>query len=79
MQMMQMSANMMNLQNAAGGSDGAPGADSGFKLGNISIPPALIGKLMQMEMSPENLEKLQSVLDFVFEMIPSKQEEQDEQ
>ena len=51
---------------------GDEGSKDGFKLGNFSIPPAMIGKLMQMDMSPENLEKLQGILDFVFEIMPNK-------
>lgn len=42
----------------------------GFQLGGITIPPELLQKLLQMDMSPENLEKLQKVLDFLFAAIP---------
>ena len=49
--------------------------ESGFKLGDMSIPPAMIGKLMQLDMSPENLEKLQGVLDFVFEAMPKRRDD----
>ena len=55
------------------------GAESGFKLGNISIPPALIRKLMQIDMSPENLEKLQGVLDFVFASMPQKKNDTEDE
>ena len=56
----------------------APGSDeqrSGFKLGNMEIPPELLTRLMQMDMRPENLEKLQRFLDFVFEVMPQSKEE----
>ena len=46
------------------------GQKSGFKLGSFEIPPWLLAKLMQIDMSPENLAKLQRVLDFVFEAMP---------
>ncbi len=46
------------------------GQEGGFKLGNMEIPPKLLARLMQMEMSPENLAKLQRVLDFVFDAMP---------
>lgn len=38
----------------------------GFKLGSMDVPPELLKKFMQMDMSPENLEKLQKALDFAF-------------
>ncbi len=46
------------------------GQEGGFKLGNMEIPPKLLARLMQMDMSPENLAKLQRVLDFVFDAMP---------
>ena len=58
--------------------DGENDSENGFKLGGISIPPALIGKLMQMDMSPEDLEKLQKVLDFVLEFMPSEKDGHEE-
>ena len=45
-------------------------AGQGFKLGSMEIPPELFGMLLKMDMSPENLEKLQKVLDFVFGIMP---------
>lgn len=42
------------------------GQTGGFRLGNLEVPPELLSRLMQMDMSPENLEKLQGVLDFLF-------------
>ena len=60
-------------QDAAGGAVSAPALQQeGFKLGNVTVPPELLKKLMQMEMSPENLEKLQKVLDFVLGSIPEQ-------
>ena len=71
MQFMQGMAGMMNMNGAAENAAGPAAERQGtFKLGNISIPPELLRTLMQMDMSPENLEKLQSVLDFIFEMMP---------
>ena len=57
---------------------GAPGSyeqQSGFKLGKLEIPPELLARLMQMDMSPENLEKLQKFLDFVFDAMPQPKDE----
>ena len=48
----------------------APGQADGFRLGNMEVPPELLGKLMSMEMSPQNLEKLQKSLDTFFEAMP---------
>ena len=80
MQFMQGFAKMMGMNKGlldalkpeADASLGQPG---GFKLGNMEIPPWLLTKLMQMDMSPENLEKLQRVLDFVFEAMPQAKDE----
>ena len=47
----------------------------GFQLGSLEIPPWLLAKLMQLDMSPENLAKLQRVLDFVFEAMPQPKDE----
>ena len=51
------------------------GQKGGFKLGNMEIPPWLLAKLMQIDMSPENLAKLQRVLDFGFEAMPQPKDE----
>ena len=48
----------------------------GFQLGGMTIPPELLQKLLQMEMSPENLEKLQKVLNFLFAAIPENKDKQ---
>ena len=73
-QLMQGMAGMAQM-GAAAQKEGAaqPG---GFQLGGMTIPPALLQKLLQMEMSPENLEKLQKVLNFLFAAIPGKNSEQ---
>ena len=55
--------------------DASAGQQGGFKLGNMEIPPELLAWLMQMDMSPENLEKLQGFLDSVFEAIPQPEDE----
>ncbi len=36
------------------------------------MPPELIRRLLYTDMSPENLEKLQKVLDFVLSAIPEE-------
>ena len=48
----------------------------GFQLGGMTIPPELLQTLLQMDMSPENLEKLQKVLNLLFAAIPGKNSEQ---
>ena len=47
----------------------------GFQLGNMEIPPKLLAWLMQLDMSPENLAKLQRALDFVFDAMPQPKDE----
>ena len=83
LQLMQGFANMMNaggvLDAFKPGDDAPAGQPGGFKLGSFEIPPWLLTKLMQMDMSPENLEKLQSVLDFVFEAMPQPKDEETRQ
>ena len=79
MQFMQGMTAMME-QNAPAGEaerieNSSEAQQGGFKLGNMNIPPELLRKLMQMDMTPENLEKLQRVLDFMFEAMPEKTEE----
>ena len=56
--------------------EAAPGT---IKMGNFNVSPEMLRKLMQMDMSPENLEKLQKVLDVAFAMIPDKKAENDSQ
>lgn len=79
-QMMKSMAGMMT-----GGMDGdadekseapAPGT---IKVGNFNVSPEMLQKLMAMDMSPENLEKLQKVLDFTLGMIPDKKDEMNSQ
>lgn len=76
-QMMQFMMNMMCTMNpdtkAAQPEESSPApAEGGFKLGNMNIPPEMLTKLMEMDMSPENLQKLQKVLDFVFAAMPEQ-------
>ena len=69
--MMQSFGKMVN--HGAGGadeSDEGPGKQSGFKLGGFEIPPELLQMLLQIDMKPENLEKLQKALDFLFSAMP---------
>ena len=70
MYMMQGMAAMLGQGFRVADEKSASGQTSGFKLGNMEIPPELLGMLLKMDMSPENLEKLQKVLDFVFEAMP---------
>ena len=41
-------------------------------LGGIKVPAEVFRKLLSIEMSPENLEKLQGALDFFFGMMDNK-------
>ena len=54
------------------------GKQGGFKLGNMEIPPRLLSLLMQLDMSPENLSKLQRALDFLFDALPQPKNEPSE-
>ena len=69
--MMQSMASMMGqFSGGAAPEKAAAGQADGFKLGNMEIPPEMLGTLLSMDMSPENLEKLQKVLDILFEAMP---------
>jgi hypothetical protein len=48
------------------------GGQEGFKLGGFTIPPEILKKVMQMDMPPENLQKLQKVLDLTLGSIPAQ-------
>ena len=48
----------------------------GFQLGGMTIPPELLQKLLRMDMSPDNLEKLQKALDLLFAAIPENKDRQ---
>lgn len=52
------------------GAHAASARPAGFKLGNWELPPELLSMLLNIDMSPENLEKLQRTLDFAFEALP---------
>ena len=72
MNIMQGMAGMTRMDTAAQkGSAEQPG---GFQLGGMTIPPELLQTLLQMDMSPENLEKLQKLLDFMFAAIPENKD-----
>lgn len=49
----------------------------GFTLGNFEVPPELLQMVLRMDMKPENLEKLQKVLDFVFSAIPEPKQDEE--
>jgi hypothetical protein len=75
--MMQSFGKMVNTGAGDAGEDGeGPGKQSGFKLGGIEIPPELLQMLLQIDMKPENLEKLQKALDFLFSAMPEAKEEE---
>ncbi len=63
-----------DLRKAAKDAAGRPAMGTmkptGFQIGSFEIPQKLLSKLMKMEMSPDNLEKLQKGLDFLFSFVP---------
>lgn len=65
-----MSTMLGNLPGDVAPEKAATGHAGGFKLGDMEIPPEILGTLLSMDMSPENLEKLQKLLDLVFEVMP---------
>ena len=75
MQFMQFIQGMAGMaQTGAAAQKEGAAQPGGFQLGGMTIPPELLKKLLQMDMSPENLEKLQKVLDFLFAAIPEKKD-----
>jgi hypothetical protein len=66
--MMQSLGKMVNT--GAGSAGESATNPSGFKLGGVEIPPELLQMLLQIDMKPENLEKLQKALDFLFSAMP---------
>jgi hypothetical protein len=75
MQFMQFIQGMAGMaQTGAAAQKEGVAQPGGFQLGGMTIPPELLKKLLQMDMSPENLEKLQKVLDFLFAAIPEKKD-----
>ena len=70
--MMQSFGKMVNTGADGAGEGGeGTGKQSGFKLGGFEIPPELLQMLLQIDMKPENLEKLQKALDFLFSAMPA--------
>jgi hypothetical protein len=75
--MMQSFGKMVSIgADGAGESGEDSGNPSGFKLGGVEIPPELLQMLLQIDMKPENLEKLQKALDFLFSAMPAAKEEE---
>ena len=76
--LMQGAAGLMGqgVDKAADTDGGAAAPQAGFQIGGLTIPPELLQKLLQMDMTPENLQKLQGVLDFVFSAMPEAKKEQ---
>lgn len=77
MQFLQVVAGMMGLNRGTPDAprpepDASAAQPGGFQLGGVEIPPQLLARLMQMDMSPENLSKLQKALDFLFEAMPQQ-------
>lgn len=77
MQFLQGVASMMGLNRGTPDAprpepDASAAQPGGFQLGGVEIPPQLLARLMQMDMSPENLSKLQKALDFLFEAMPQQ-------
>ena len=77
--MMKAMTDMMKEAAADGEEEkaGEAQAQSGIKIGGMDVPPELLQRLLYMDMSPENLEKLQKALDFAFSMVPDKKEDTD--
>ncbi|MCR4876940.1 MAG: hypothetical protein K5922_07190 [Clostridiales bacterium] len=69
---------LSDLMASPGGKPADKASEGGknmFMPGGMNLPPELLQMLMQLEMSPENLRKLQKVLDFVFGILfPQKDE-----
>ena len=42
----------------------------------MQIPPEMLQFLLKLEMSPENLKKLQKVLDFSFSLLPESKDKE---
>ena len=72
LQMMQGIAGSMGAARDSGddAEDKAPAQAGGFQIGPMEIPPELLRFLLKLEMSPENLKKLQKVLDCTFSLLP---------
>ncbi len=80
MQMMRSMADMMKgAMKGEAEENSEAAAPRTIKMGNFNVSPEMLQKLMAMDMSPENLEKLQKVLDFAFAMVPDKKAETDPQ
>ena len=77
MNAMQVMTDLMEQAAKAAPAEGRAAAANrgGFNMGKMSIPPQLISMLMNLDMSPENLKKLQQGLDFVFGVFPVKKQE----
>ena len=71
--MMKGFADMTGMKGMFAGEDSQ--AQQGVKVGGFNVPPELLSKLMSIDMSPENLEKLQKLLDFVFAAMPEGKSE----
>ena len=72
LQMMQGLTGFLGAFRDAGdeGDDREPAQTEGFQIGSMTIPPEMLQGLMKLEMSPENLKKLQKFLDFTFSLLP---------
>ena len=77
MNAMQVMIDMVDQSVKAAPAEGHAAAANrgGFNMGKMNIPPQLISMLMNLDMSPENLKKLQQGLDFIFGVFPVKKPE----
>ena len=77
-QMMQGIAGFMGAFGDSGNDaeDKAPAHAGGFQVGSVQIPPEMLQFLLKLEMSPENLKKLQKVLDFSFSLLPESKDKE---
>lgn len=67
---------MMRGRDAENGTDTGSGQKgSGFSLFGVEVPPSVLRKLLSIDASPEDLKKLQSLLDAFFDRIPDPESE----
>ena len=78
LQMMQGIAGFMGAARNSGEDpeEKKPAGAGGFQVGPMEIPPELLKFLLKLEMSPENLKKLQKFLDFSFSLLPEPKEDE---
>ena len=70
MQQFPMPFPMAGMNNAAAESSGQ---QDGFSFMGLTIPTSMLQKLLNMDWPPEELDKLQKVIDMMYAMMPKKQ------